>query len=558
MNRLKLGIGKLLTAAVLLIAAPVHTFAAQKIVVDAGHGGSDPGAVGVNGLYEKTVNLDIAFKLRDLLVQQGYEVVLTRTNDTYISLADRVEQTNKEKPALFVSVHANSHPNPAISGSLVLYYDKDYPQDSYPASDAMTALTPQSKQLASLVLQHVVAESGFVDKGLLPSAAYVIRMGEVPSILVETAFLSNKSDAALLSDDTVRQKLASGIAKGIAAYMPVDSTPVKPSEPVTPAAFSDISGHWAADAIARLKTLGLIEGGLNNRFEPDKPMTRAEWLTIADRLFHFDELLKSKPANSITSQLTFKDLSDKHWAYETFNRAIRLGYISGYEDGTVRPDQTVTRSEVAALLERMIDGPNISPWNASADFTDVPSTYWASGAIYRMKQKGILNGVSDKTFAPARNMTRAEMAAMIDRYISTIGDKSKPAANGTASDTKASQTQQPAQQASQQQPAGSGSGTGQQPAATGTSAGQQPATSGASAGQQSKAPSSNTAQQPAASGTNAGQQPATSGSNTAQQPATPSSNTAQQPATSSSNSTQQPATSSSNSTQQPATASPAQ
>ncbi|TNJ66581.1 N-acetylmuramoyl-L-alanine amidase [Paenibacillus hemerocallicola] len=417
---MRTGLCNLLLTAVVLIAAPVQAFAAQTVVVDAGHGGSDPGAVGVNGLYEKTVNYDIATKLRQLLIKLGYDVVLTRDSDEYISLAERVDMTARATPALFVSVHANSHTNANVNGSLVLYYDKDYPQESYPATDAMTALSPESKQLASLVLQNMVSEAGFADKGIVPSAAYVIRMGQVPSILVETAFLSNKSDAALLADESVRMKLATGIAKGIAAYLPQ----------ALPGGFSDISGHWASDAIVRLKDKGLVEGGIGNRYEPDKPMTRAEWLTIADRLFHFDTLIQSKTANQTVRQTvygnaetTFKDLNGKHWAYETFRRAISLGYISGYEDGTVRPDQAVTRSEVAALLERMTDGPNSSPWTKAADFTDVPLTYWASGSIYRMKQKGILNGITEKTFAPARSMTRAEMAAMIDRYVAASATK---------------------------------------------------------------------------------------------------------------------------------------
>ncbi|GAA3408352.1 N-acetylmuramoyl-L-alanine amidase [Paenibacillus hodogayensis] len=408
MRRMNTGLIKLLLAAGFLLAAPVQASAA-KIVVDAGHGGSDPGAVGVNGLYEKNVNISVARKLRDLLTEQGYDVTLTRDSDDYISLSDRVAMTNKEKPDLFVSVHANSHTNANASGSLVLYYDKDFPQASYPSSEEMAALTPQSKRLASLVQQYMVAKTGFADNGLVPSAAYVIRMGQVPSILVETAFLSNASDAARLADDSVRQKLADGIAKGVAAYLPL----------TLPGGFSDIAGHWARDAIVRLKEKGLVEGD-GGAYRPDKPMTRAEWLTIADRLFSFGDKLKTPSGTTgqttVTGQV-YQDLPKSHWAYGTFQNAIRLGYISGYEDGSLRPDQPVTRSEVAVLLERMTDGSAQGSWTKTADFADVPATYWAAGSIYRLKQKGIMNGVTDKTFAPAKNMTRAEMAAMVDRLL---------------------------------------------------------------------------------------------------------------------------------------------
>lgn len=473
---MRTGLLSLLLAAIALLAVPAQAFSAKMVVVDAGHGGQDPGAVGVNGLYEKSVNLDIALKLKELLDKRGYEVVMTRSADEYLSLAQRVEQTNAAQPSLFVSVHANSHPNPNVSGSLVLYYDNDYSQESYPASEAMARLSPESKKLASLVLNSITSETGFADKGIVPSAAYVIRMGQVPSILVETAFLSHSGDAARLSDQSVRQKLADGIAKGIAAYLPL------------PDLFPDLADHWAREAVLRLKDKGLVEG-IFNRYEPDRAVTRAEWLALSNRLFKFADQVKavngaaadgqtaapqkeqpksaepspskaqpepaakaqasstpqsqaasstpSTPQNQTAAQTgaaapsastsqttapgqlqTFKDLPKSHWAYETFQNAVRLGYMNGYEDGTIRPDQPITRGEVTALLERMTakDGKN-PPWTGPAEFTDVPLKHWASGPIYRMKQKGIVSGVTDKTFAPDKKMTRAEMAALIDRYV---------------------------------------------------------------------------------------------------------------------------------------------
>lgn len=430
MRRWTTGLLQLLLAAGFLLAAPLQA-AAETVVIDAGHGGSDPGAVGVNGLYEKTANADIASKLKNLLVAQGYDVVMTRTADEYISLADRVAKTDKVKPDLFVSVHANSHPNANASGSLVLYYDKNYPQASYPANEAMAALTPESKRLATLVLQHLVAKTGFADNGIVPSAAYVIRMGQVPSILVETAFLSNASDAARLADDSVRQTIASGIADGISDYLPLSGEK----------GFVDIAGHWAHDAIVRLQQQGLVEGS-GGAYFPDKPMTRAEWLTVADRLFHVAGTANTAKGNTSSGRTTvtgqvYRDLPKSHWAYDTMRQAIQRGLINGYGDGTVRPDQPVTRAEVAALLERLTGGSSAAPWTKAADFADVPADYWAAGSIYRLKQQGIMNGVTDKTFAPAKSMTRAEMAAMLDRYVSR-----EAAASGKSGSAAAAQAAQ--------------------------------------------------------------------------------------------------------------------
>ena len=117
----------------LTIAFPYHAFA-YKVVLDAGHGGSDPGATGVGGLRETDVNLDITLKVRQALLDRGYEVVLTRTNDTYLSLAQRVEFTNEQQADLFVSIHANAHASSNTNGTMVLYYDNAYPQEDYPAS----------------------------------------------------------------------------------------------------------------------------------------------------------------------------------------------------------------------------------------------------------------------------------------------------------------------------------------------------------------------------------------------------------------------------------------
>ncbi|WP_211326571.1 N-acetylmuramoyl-L-alanine amidase [Paenibacillus flagellatus] len=496
------GFRSLLLAASILMAAPVHAFAAKTVVVDAGHGGSDPGAVGVNGLYEKHVNFDIAMKLKQLLLGQGYDVVLTRTTDDFISLAERVERTNAAAPSLFVSVHANSHPNSGVGGSLVLYYDRQYPQEDYPPSDAMAALTPESKKLASLVLEHVLAEAGFADKGIVPSAAYVIRMGQVPSILVETAFLSNAGDASRLADESVRQKLANGIAAGIAAYLPL------------PAVFPDLADHWARDAVLRLKDKGIVEG-IDNRYIPDRPMTRAEWLTVGDRLFGFSKLLEkvgTSPSKDVPNAASFPDLPKSHWAYATFRQALKLGFINGYEDGTVRPDQPVTRAEAAALLERMSEGANKTAWTGKTDFADVPASYWASGPIYRMKQKGILDGVTDKTFAPAKSMTRAEMAALIDRYVAL------PASARTAAPDAA------ADKAPTSSAASSSEASAESAPATGPSAASAPSTTSSAASPSAATPSPSATPAPSPSGETASQteSPAARGTpSTAATPAAP-------------------------------------
>jgi len=393
-----------LLAAAVLLTAPCQASAA-KVAVDAGHGGKDPGAIGVNGLQEKTVNLDIALKLKDELVKRGYDVFLTRDSDVYLSLAERVERTNEAKVDLFVSVHANSHPSNTVRGVMVLYYDKDFPQPGYPPSEAMAALTPESKKLAETVLNRVAADIGLPNKGIKPSAVYVVRMGQVPSILIETAFLSNPTDAALLADPVARGKIAASIAEGIAEYLPVSGR------------FVDLTGHWAEPIVIRLKEQGIVEGE-HNRFYPNRPVTRAELLTLISRVEPFDENPNgTAPQDRKESDRTFSDLSRDHWAYDTIEKALELGYIDGYTDGTFRPDKPVNRSEAAAIIDRILFPGQQADKPSESEFSDVATGHWAAPHIYRLKKVGLIEGIADNRFEPQKEMTRAEAAALIDRYL---------------------------------------------------------------------------------------------------------------------------------------------
>ncbi|MCD1258202.1 N-acetylmuramoyl-L-alanine amidase [Paenibacillus athensensis] len=482
---------KLLALTLLLTLAFPYDALAYKVVVDAGHGGSDPGAIGVNGLQEKAVNLDIAAKLGSELASRGYEVVMSRSDDHYISLADRVAFTNAQNADLFVSIHANSHTRSDIQGSMVLYYDNAYPQSDYPASDTMQVMTPYSKQLAQDVLTSLVGAAGTRNLGLTPSAVYVTRMGTIPSILVETAFLSNWSDASLLADDAVRTRMAIAIERGIEAF--------------TPPVFVDTIGHWAREAIMRLHDLGWVEGA-NNRYAPDRALTRAEFVTLMDRAFDFDALgctgaaatvtgavygcaaaadAADVPADAATGRAAastaasgsvslavdaagsgagadaasdaargqaaaraataakgstgsgtaapakasagneagYRDLPAAHWASAAMLQAGRLGLLEGYPDGTIRPDQPITRAEVAVLFARLLAAaqPGTHAPTASGAFVDVPAGHWAAGAVRALQAQGLISGVTDTLFEPEAPMTRAEMAALLDRYAAATG-----------------------------------------------------------------------------------------------------------------------------------------
>ena len=180
----------------------------KVIVVDPGHGGSNPGAV-ANNTREADNNLAVSLKLRDRLVSAGAKVILTRATDRTVApegsslgeeLEARVHLAEINNADLFVSIHSNSNPAANIAGAMTFY-----PNGT-------------SSALALEVEKNLIAETGAIDKGISPATFYVLRNTSMPSILVEMGFVTNSKEAALLATDSYRTKIASGIQKGIVNY----------------------------------------------------------------------------------------------------------------------------------------------------------------------------------------------------------------------------------------------------------------------------------------------------------------------------------------------------
>lgn len=175
------------------------------IVIDPGHGGSDPGAV-YSRIYEKDLNLDIAVRLKELLEESGARVLMTRESDIYVSLYTRADIANQVGAHLFVSIHNNSSTNPSTSGTMTLYFP-----------------SPEKKAFAQILHKAVVETLGLPDLGISERPNLVVtRETKMPSALVEVAFMSNERDLALLKTAEFRQKAAEGIYKGILMYFSAD------------------------------------------------------------------------------------------------------------------------------------------------------------------------------------------------------------------------------------------------------------------------------------------------------------------------------------------------
>jgi N-acetylmuramoyl-L-alanine amidase len=178
----------------------------KVIMLDAGHGGTDPGAIGSTyGTREKDVVLPITLKTAALLEAQGATVILTRQYDTTLSLEGRVNMSNTRQPHIFVSIHADYNNNPTISGSTVYY-------------SSLNPRSGESYRLGSLIMDSLEETLGLRRVGVRDSRYYVLRYNTVPAVLVETAFLSYQPEEALLRQDHFQRQAAEAIARGIMRY----------------------------------------------------------------------------------------------------------------------------------------------------------------------------------------------------------------------------------------------------------------------------------------------------------------------------------------------------
>ena len=173
------------------------------VVIDPGHGGRDPGAVGRGGLQEKQVIFPISMRVRDLLESQGVAVVMTRYDDRTLGLQPRVDIAERADADIFVSIHANaiSLSRPDVNGI-----------ESYYASAA-------GQQLAATIHASMLAATGMNDRGIKQARFFVIRRTSMPATLLEVGFVTGAQDAPRLADANWRETMANAIARGILQYI---------------------------------------------------------------------------------------------------------------------------------------------------------------------------------------------------------------------------------------------------------------------------------------------------------------------------------------------------
>ncbi|MBD2238638.1 N-acetylmuramoyl-L-alanine amidase [Aulosira sp. FACHB-113] len=172
------------------------------VLIDPGHGGKDPGAIGIGGVREKDIILPIGVRVAQILQQNGVQVIMSRNSDYFVTLEGRVVMAARARADVFVSIHANSAGagRPDVNGLETYYYDSGL-------------------SLARIVHSNILQSLNVRDRGVRRARFYVLRKSSMPSILVETGYLTGQVDVANLQSSNYQNQMAEAIARGILQYL---------------------------------------------------------------------------------------------------------------------------------------------------------------------------------------------------------------------------------------------------------------------------------------------------------------------------------------------------
>ncbi|MBN1405472.1 MAG: N-acetylmuramoyl-L-alanine amidase [Candidatus Omnitrophica bacterium] len=225
-------------------------YAIRTIVIDAGHGGKDPGAISSGGMQEKSITLNISKKLKNYLQNENVDIFLTRANDTFISLYRRADIANELDADFFISIHVNASQKKYIDGIEVFYLSEavddssrqvqamenaalKYEDSSFDVNNVIkskssvastlwdmlcTENRAESIELAECISEIMSKNLKVKNRGVKAAKFYVLKGAKMPSVLVEVGFLSNKKEADKLKDKYYQDKIAMAIADGILLY----------------------------------------------------------------------------------------------------------------------------------------------------------------------------------------------------------------------------------------------------------------------------------------------------------------------------------------------------
>ena len=297
--------------------------------------------------------------------------------------------TNTPLEATVMNYQLAIYPTTKMKGANGIYYE-----DSETAVEKMTFTNTYTYDAA--VIPPITANTTDTQGKPLTGASFVLTDSRGREAYTAT---SNANGIVRFSD----------VSNGTYTLTVSDSRITMNGKDYTPVTFV----NRKAAELNRTDHLAFLSGYANGTFEPDRNMTRAEVTTM------FSRLLTEKMAADQTYSNTFSDVAKSHWAANYIGYMQQFGIITGYADGSFRPDASVTRAEFAAIasrFERLTEG--------TKSFSDVPGSHWAAKYINFAATRGWVNGYADGTFRPNNSITRAEVAAVTCRLLERNADQS--------------------------------------------------------------------------------------------------------------------------------------
>ena len=366
-----------------------------KVFIDAGHGGTDPGALGY-GYRESDLNLQVAKKVESKLKSKGIDVKMSRNSDIFYSLSERAEMANDYGADAFVSIHQNSAETKSANG-IETYYNRKKEED---------------RPLSNDIQKQVISQTGANNRGVKNAEFTVLVKSKMISALVECGFITNELEVKKLSDSSYQDKLATGIANGIEEYLKsnviIEESQITATGKVVnadslnvrkgPSISFDIIGKLSGGD--KVKVIGESNGWYKIEYNGTYGYVSGSYI----------ELDSTEPDQD--NKINFTDVSQDYWAYSQIQDFVKKGYIEGYGDNTFRPKEPIKRNEFVKIFNKVF-----GLTNKSGIVFDDTKDNWAKDEIDIAVTNGVAQGVSNILFEPERYVTRQEAAKMLANYM---------------------------------------------------------------------------------------------------------------------------------------------
>lgn len=371
-----------------------------KVFIDAGHGGTDPGALGY-GYRESDLNLQVAKKVEAKLKSKGIDVKMSRNSDIFYSLSERAEMANDYGADAFISIHQNSAEAKSANG-IETYYNRNKEED---------------KPLSNDIQKQVISQTGANNRGVKNAEFTVLVKSEMISALVECGFITNELEVKKLSDSSYQDKLATGIANGIEEYLKsnviIEESQITATGKVVnadslnvrkgPSISFDIIGKLSGGD--KVKVIGESNGWYKIEYNGMYGYVSGSYIELDSTELDQD------------NTINFTDVSQDYWAYSQIQDFVKKGYIEGYGDNTFRPKEPIKRNEFVKIFNKVF-----GLTNKSGIVFDDTKDNWAKDEIDIAVTNGVAQGIGANKFEPEEYITREAAVKMLANYMK-IEDK---------------------------------------------------------------------------------------------------------------------------------------